>query len=168
MSARFDKLRVRQLDEALAAFQGLRSRPAPRGGWIRTIRDALGMSARQLAVRMGKSKTTVLSTERNETKGTVQLDSLQDLADALDCDLVYAVIPRTSLQERLDRQAREIAAQTVSRVSTSKELEARCISEEERARQIDALAEEILCGRKRDFWDSRSSAMKREIPRTDL
>ena len=112
------------------------------------------MSARQLAERTGKSKTTVLSTERNETKGTVQLDSLQDLADALDCDLVYAVIPRTSLQERLDRQAREIAAKTVSRVSASKELEAQCISAEERARQIDALAEEILCGRKRDFWDS--------------
>ena len=153
MSTRFDELRVRQLDEALAPFQELRSRPGPRGGWVRTIREALGMSARQLGARTGKSKTTVLSTERNEARGTVQLDSLQNLADALNCDLVYAIVPRTSLQEELDRRAHEIAAETVGRVSVSAELEAQCVSEEERARQIDVLAEEILCGRKRDFWD---------------
>ena len=153
MSARFDELRVRQLDEALAPFQDLRHRPAPRGGWVRTIREALGMTARQLAARTGKSKTTVLSTERNEARGTVQLDSLQTLADALDCDVAYAIVPRTSLRERLDRQARTIASQTVGRVSASMELEAQGVPEAERARQIDELAEEILRARKRDFWD---------------
>ncbi len=153
MSARFDELRVRQLDEALAPFQDLRYRPAPRGGWLRTIREALGMSARQLAERTGKSKTTVLSTERNEASGAVQLDSLRHLADALDCDLVYAIVPRTSLRQRLDGQAHAIASQTVDRVSASMELEAQGVSEDERARQIDELAEEVLRARKRDFWD---------------
>ncbi len=153
MSARFDELRVRQLDEALAPFQDLRNRPAPRLGWLRTIREALGMTARQLAARTGKSKTSVLSTERNEVSGTVQLNSLQNLADAMDCDVVYAIVPRTSLRERLERQACTIAAQTVGRVSASMELEAQGVPEEERARQIDALAEEVLRARKRDFWD---------------
>ena len=153
MSARFDELRVRQLDEALAPFQDLRYRPVPRGGWLRTIREALGMTARQVAARSGKSKTTVLSTERNEARGTVQLDSLRHLADALDCDLLYAIVPRTSLRERLDRQARAIASKTVGRVSRSMELEQQGVSEEERARQIDELAEEVLRARKRDFWD---------------
>jgi len=111
------------------------------------------MTTRQLAARTGKSKTTVLSTERNEANGTVQLDSLRNLADALDCDLVYAIVPRTSLRERLDRQAGMIASQTVSRVSASMELEDQGVSAEERARQIDELAEEILRARKRDFWD---------------
>ena len=153
MSARFDELRVRQLDEALAPFQDLRNRPAPRGGWLRTIRQALGMTARQLAARTGKAQTTVLSTERNEASGTVQLDTLQHLADALDCDLVYALVPRTSLRDRLERQARAIASQTVGRVSVSMELEAQGVPEEERARQVEGLAEEILRARKRDFWD---------------
>jgi len=153
MSARFDKLRVRQLDEALAPFQDLRNRPAPRGGWLRTIRKALGMTARQLAARTGKSQTAVLSIERNEASGTTQLDSLQDLANALDCDVVYAIVPRTSLRERLDRQACTIASQTVGRVSASMELEEQGVSKEERARQIDELAEEILRAPKRDFWD---------------
>ena len=111
------------------------------------------MTARQLAERTGKSKTTVLSTERNEASGTVQLDTLQNLADALDCDLVYALVPRTSLRERLERQACMIAAETVGRVSVSMELEAQGVPEEERARQIDELAEEVLRARKRDFWD---------------
>ena len=153
MGTRFDELRVRQLDEALAPFQDLRSRPPPQRGWLRTIREALGMTARQLAARTGKSKTTVLSTERNEATGTVQLDTLQNLADALDCDLLYALVPRTSLRERLERQACMIASRTVGRVSASMELEAQGVPEEERARQIDELAEEILRARKRDFWD---------------
>jgi len=111
------------------------------------------MTSRQLAARTEKSKTTVLSAERNEASGTVQLGTLQNLADALDCDLVYALVPRTSLRERLERQACMIAAQTVGRVSASMELEAQGVPETERARQIDELAEEILRARKRDFWD---------------
>ncbi len=111
------------------------------------------MSARQLAGRTGKSKTSVLSAERNEASGTVQLDTPQNLADALDCDVVYALVPRTSLRERLERQACMIASQTVGRVSASMELEDQAVSDVERARQVDALAEEILCDRKRDFWD---------------
>jgi len=111
------------------------------------------MTARQLAARAGKSQTTVLSTERNEASGTVQLDTLQSLADVLDCDLVYALVPRTSLRERLERQACTIASKTVGRVSASMELEAQGVPEEERDRQIDGLAGEILSARKRDFWD---------------
>ena len=71
----------------------------------------------------------------------------------MDCDVVYALVPRTSLWERLERQACMIASQTVGRVSASMELEAQGVPKEERARQIDELAEEILCDRKRDFWD---------------
>ena len=111
------------------------------------------MTARQLAARIGKSQTTVLSAERNEASGTVQLDTLQNLADALDCDLVYALVPRTSLRHRLERQACMIASKTVGRVSASMELEAQGVPEEESARQIDELAEEVLRVRKRDFWD---------------
>ena len=120
---------------------------------MRTIREALGMTTRQLAARTGKSKTAVLSTERNEASGTVQFDTLQNLADALDCDVVYAIVPRTSLGERLDRQACMVASQTVGRVSASMELEEQAVSEDQRARQIAELAEKILCVRKRYFWD---------------
>ena len=150
---RFEKLRVAQLDRALQDFQGLRHRPPPQAGWVRAIREALGMSLRQLAGRAGISKTTVRMTELNEARGTVQLDSLRRLADALECDLVYAVIPRSSLQATREERAREFAANLVGRVSDSMELEDQGVPEAQRQRQIEELTTEILEQRSRDLWD---------------
>ncbi len=111
------------------------------------------MSLRQLAGRAGISKTTVRMTELNEARGTVQLDSLRRLADALECDLVYAVIPRSSLQATREERAREIAANLVGRVSNSMELEDQGVPEAQRQRQIEELTTEILEQRSRDLWD---------------
>ena len=150
---RFENLRIAQLDRALQGFQGLRQRPPPQEGWVRAVREALGMSLRQLAKRAKISKTTVRVTELNEAKGTVQLDSLRRLADALECDLVYALIPRSSLQATREERAREISADLVCRVSSSMELEAQGVPEAQRQRQIEELTTEILEQRSRDLWD---------------
>jgi predicted DNA-binding mobile mystery protein A len=112
------------------------------------------MSLRQLAARVGLSKTAAHSIETNELKGTVQLDSLRTLADGLDCELVYALVPRaTSLQETLERQAERIAERLVNRVSDSMELEAQGVDALERTRQIRELKADILRERGRDFWN---------------
>jgi predicted DNA-binding mobile mystery protein A len=148
-----DSLRIRQLDDALVPFSSLRSRPPPPKGWLRSIREALGMSLRQVAERAGVSKTSVQSAELNEAKGTIQLDSLQKLADALDCDLVYALVPRSSLAGILEGQARANAERIVGRVSDSMDLEAQGVAESERQRQIHELAATIIRERGRDFWD---------------
>lgn len=147
-------LRIRQLDEALTPFREAKSRPVPREGWARAVRTALGMSLRQVARRAGMSKTAVQSVELNEAKGTVQLDSLKTVAEALDCDLVYALVPRRgTLAATLDRRAEDLAEGIVGRVSDSMDLEAQGISVSERARQVQELKEEILRERGRDFWD---------------
>ncbi|NQV74149.1 helix-turn-helix domain-containing protein, partial [bacterium] len=57
------------------------------------------MSIRQLAVRTELSKTSVASIESSEAKGKVQLDSLNKLAEGLNCRLVYALVPKTSLAQ---------------------------------------------------------------------
>jgi predicted DNA-binding mobile mystery protein A len=150
---RFDNLRIAQLDRALEDFRGLRHRPPPKAGWVRAVREALGMSLRQLAGRAGIAKTTVRMTELNEAGGTVQLDSLRRLADALECDLVYALIPRSSLQATRRERAKEIAADLVGRVSSSMELEDQGVPEAQRQRQIEELTTEILERRSRDLWD---------------
>ena len=153
MTKAFKELRVRQLDEALALFQGLVQERPPRGGWVREIREALGMSQRQLAERMDVSKTTVNSAERNEARGTIRLDSLAALADGLDCELVYALVPRRSLQATLASRAQESARLLVNRVSSSMELEEQGVRDEEKQRQIEDLAAELLRERARSFWD---------------
>ena len=149
-----DRLRIRQLDQALEPFRLLERRSPPRDGWVRVIREALGMSIRQLAERCGLSKTSVHSIETNEAAGRVQLDSLRTVAEAMECDLVYALVPRGSLQKIIDRQAERKARELVDQVSDSMELEAQGVDAAERTNQLEALASEILRDRGRDFWDA--------------
>jgi predicted DNA-binding mobile mystery protein A len=95
----------------------------------------------------------VKSAEANEARGTVQLSSLQALADAMDCDLVYALVPRGSLGEVMERQAERIAERLVRRVSESMELEEQGVDMTDRRRQVQELKADILRDRRRDFWD---------------
>lgn len=148
----FDDLRVRQLDDALRPAKGLRNRPPPAGGWTRTIRQALGMSIRQLGQRAGLSANAVVSIERNEAKGSVRLESLARIAEAMDCDLVYAVVPRESLEEMIRRQALRAADQVVGRVAASMELEDQSTAPEEKRRQIEELADRLRKNPSR-IWD---------------
>lgn len=141
------------MDEALGPFRSLGLRRPPREGWARAIRKALGMSQRQLAARMGVSTTAAQSAERNEARGKIQFDSLQALAEGLDCELVYALVPRESIQGMLERRATQLAAGMVNRVATSMELEGQGVSEEERQIQIEELAGNLLRDRPKIFWD---------------
>jgi predicted DNA-binding mobile mystery protein A len=95
----------------------------PRGGWVKAIREALGMSAADLAARMDVSESTVLALEKRERGSRVQLDTLVRAADALDCDVVYALVPRRSLDEQVDARAQELARATLHSVEHSMRLE---------------------------------------------
>lgn len=153
MTDQFQELRVHQLDQALGSFRSLSLLRPPREGWARTIRKALGMSQRQLAARMSVSTTAAQSAERNEVRGKIQIDSLKSLAEGLECELVYALVPRESIQGMLARRATQLAAEMVNRVSISMELEDQGVSEEERQAQIMELAGSLLRDRPKNFWD---------------
>ena len=150
---KMEDLRIRQLDEALAPFDPLRRRPPPATGWAKAIREALGMSLRQMSRRTGLSKTSISSAEAGEAKRTVQFDTLQRLADALDCDLVYALIPRSSLAQTLEAQAEKKAADLVGRVADSMELEAQGVPDAATERQLKDLVATLMRDRARYFWD---------------
>ncbi len=97
------RLRRRQLDARLAAHP----RPAPpRDGWIRAIREALGMTLAQLGARLGVTPQSVQDLEVRERDGTITLERLRQAADALGCDVVVTVVPRTSLEAIVATQAR--------------------------------------------------------------
>lgn len=93
-------------------------------GWIRTVRTALGMSASQLAKRLGVTQQAVTNTERNERNGTVSLATLAKVAEALDCELVIELRPKTSLEETVRRQATDKATAERNRVVHTMRLEA--------------------------------------------
>lgn len=98
----------RRLDERLAALQPAEQYAVPRAGWIRGIREALGMSLRDLGARLGVSAQTVQGLERNEVAGGAQLDSLRRAAAAMDCTFVYAFVPNSSLHEAVRAQAERV------------------------------------------------------------
>src|SRR5580658_2841832 len=90
-------LRLQQLDRQL---RGVEIPQAPRDGWIRAIREALGLSLEDLAQRLGlASRTTAHQLERAEVSETITLRRLRAAADALGCDLAVVLIPRKPLSE---------------------------------------------------------------------
>ena len=95
----------------------------PHAGWVRAIRDALGMSSADLAARMHVVDSTVIRLEAAEREGRVQLNSLRRAADALDCDFVYALVPRDSLEMQVNGQARRRAKLALIRVQHTMALE---------------------------------------------
>ena len=150
--SRLEELRIRQLDETFRDLQPLRLGSAPAEGWVRTVREALGMTIRQLAARASLSKTAVASIEKNEVSRSARLESLDRLAAAMECDVVYAVVPRTSLDQILNRQARYVAEKLVMRVSDSMDLEMQGTPEAEQQRLINELAEDLR-GEVGKLWD---------------
>jgi predicted DNA-binding mobile mystery protein A len=102
-----------RLDRRLAGLPSLLGPPPPRG-WIREIRDALGMSAFEMAGRMGITPSRVSQLERAERKGSIQLSTLERAAAALQCTLRYALVPSEPLEDMVLRQAYDKAAMEVA------------------------------------------------------
>lgn len=117
---------------------------APREGWVRSIRKSMGMSMRSFAQRIRfKEPASVKELERNERAGTISLETLRRAAEALDADLVYAIVPRKKLRETVAARARELARQRVTPVAKSMALEAQGLTDVDIDRQIEELAREL-------------------------
>src|ERR1700680_2276769 len=95
----------------------------PVRGWMKAIREALGMSSAQLAKRLGVKQPSVVALEQSEVKGTIELASLQRVAGALDCTLVYALVPNQPLEVMVRDRARTFARRRLEVVEHSMLLE---------------------------------------------
>lgn len=144
------KIARQRLDERLSAL-GPESRFAvPPKGWIRAIRDALGMSALQLGTRLNVEPQSMAGLEKSEASGTIQLKTLRKAAEALDCTLVYALVPTSSLEDAVQARARAIASKELERIGHTMDLEAQGLSKAEREAQIDEYVRDHV--RERDLW----------------
>lgn len=138
------------LDERFAALPPAERLAAPARGWIKAIREALGMSSEQLARRLGVKQPTVAAIERSETRGTIELATLRRAAEALDCTLVYALMPKRKLATTVKERARKVAAGRLQAVEHSMLLENQALPAAERDARIEAYAGEID---PRRLWD---------------
>src|ERR1035441_2509893 len=124
MRSEFRNLRLKQLDRRLEPYQAAQKISRPPKGWIRAIRQALGVSSGEVARRLKTSRQLPLQLEKRETDDRITLKSLRAVANALDCDLVYALVPRgESLKELMEMRARAEAKKHVLGVEHSMALE---------------------------------------------
>lgn len=134
----------RELDRKFATTDLGPLRARPRGGWIRAVRNALGMSQEALAGRLQIAKPNVSKLERNEVRETISLGKLAEVARALDCQLVYAFVPNSSLEETVQEQAEHVAAATLGYVSTTMGLEDQSIDPGRHGDLIAAEARKVI------------------------
>ena len=139
----------RHLDARLRQVERIQT---PTGGWLRTLRRALGMTMEQLADRLQISQPSVADLEERESRGTISVSKLREAAAALECDLVVVLVPRTSLTEMVRNQAARKANEERSRLLHTMGLEAQnegidTSTDESR------LIEEWIAKRSRRLWD---------------
>lgn len=144
-----------QLAKTLAQFAFAKGIQVPAKGWVRAVREALGMSGTQLAQRLRVSQPRIPKLEQDEVSGAVTLKTMRQVAEALDCVFVYALVPRTSLDETVRSQARTVAAERQQRVTHSMLLEAQELSQAEKRSSLDAAVDELVRETPRDLWDSK-------------
>ncbi len=139
------------LDSRLGPLKPAERFRAPPKGWIRALRDALGMSSAQLGKRLGKVSQTVDDWEKAEANGSIQLKTLRQAAEALGCSLVCALVPKTSLNDIFETRVRTIAMRDLKRVAHTMKLEAQGTDEADLETRIDAYIRDKL--RDRDIWN---------------
>ena len=141
------------IDRRLAKLRPIDQWTRPPKGWLRAIRDAVGMTAAQMAARLGVSQPRILALEKDEARGAVTLETLNRAAQALDCTLVYALVPNQSLDDMVRARAQLIAAKRTESVDHTMRLENQGLSTTELHAERDRLADQLLRSNLRRLWD---------------
>ena len=146
------KLLREQLDSKLSTLKGFTAQGLKSIGWIKTIREALGMTSTNLASRVGVNQSRIIHMEKAESDGNIKISTMEKIADALDMDFVYGFVPRTSLNEMVRQQAKKIALHKMERLDNTMRLELQELSSEEKERALKDMIDRILIDGPKDFW----------------
>jgi predicted DNA-binding mobile mystery protein A len=157
MIMKIDRALIRRnLDRRFGELRALTQFAArPRTGWIRSIRQGLGMNAAQLAERMGVSQPRIIALERAEATGSVNLRSLQRAAEALDCALVYVFVPKEPLEQMVRKRARIVAAQRLAGIEHTMRLENQATSNDAQDERLREISEQLVAHASGALWARR-------------
>jgi predicted DNA-binding mobile mystery protein A len=126
---KYTYLKVSQLDRKLKDFSNTE---IPQSGWINVVRNTLNITFSYIAKKLNTSPQVIKKFEQNEVEGTITINTLKKVADAMECDLVYAFVPKAgSFENLIDNRAEQISDSLISRASNSMDLEMQNVSEEE-------------------------------------
>ena len=124
MKNEFRDLRLSQLARSLSAFTTAKQESRPQRGWLRAIREGLGLTLDHVGKQLGQSRRRIQEFEDAEARDRITLHSLRRVAAAMDCELVYAIVPKSgTIAELAERRARAEAEEDVRDVEHTMALE---------------------------------------------
>lgn len=151
------RLLIEQLDQKLQKFVEAKQQIPPGRGWIHAIRKALNMTLAQLGNQLGMTRQGVRGIEQSEASGSISLNKLKEVAQAMDLQLVYALVPKDgSLDRLIDRKAHDVAERIVLRTHQNMVLEDQAIEYAQIKKAISELSEEIKREMRKSLWDLTS------------
>ena len=142
----------RKLDNRLNALRDSEAFVRPPRGWVKAIREALGMTTGQLAQRLGVVQSRAVAIEQAEAKGAITLNSLEKAAHALDCRLVYALVPRRPLDELVTERATRLARKRMASTRHSMALEAQSVEQADEQEQLRRIIERLVEKAGPEIW----------------
>ncbi|MBT3187110.1 MAG: mobile mystery protein A [Candidatus Thioglobus sp.] len=125
----------------------------PKEGWIRTLRKSLGMSANQLAKYLDMSSSQATQMERMEAEDRITIKQLRRVANVLNCDLEYAIIPRKPVESTITEQAKIKAQELISKVDDQMRLEDQQLSKAQLTEQLEIEIDRLVEEMPRTLWD---------------
>lgn len=139
-----------QVDHAAETVRGL---AVPSEGWIRKVRKSLGMSGAQLARRMDITRAAISNTEKAELEGRVTIKAMREAAEAMDCRLIYAIVPEKDIETLIRKRAREKAMAKVKKVNQHMALEGQTLSSDRIELEIERLTDELVKNLPAELWN---------------
>lgn len=144
----------KHLDRRLSPLRPAEKLARPPRGWVRAIREAVGMTTEQLARRMGLSQPRIIAIEKGEQSDAVTLSTLRKAAEALECTLVYALVPNQPLDAIVRKRSELIAAEQSTRVDRTMRLENQGVEPADLLLERERLANELLRGNLHRLWEN--------------
>jgi predicted DNA-binding mobile mystery protein A len=145
----------KHLDRRLTPLRKTQDLARPARGWVKAIREALGMTTAQLAERMGVAQTRVSRIEKDEVGSAVTLRTLRQAAEAMNCTLVYALVPNEDLEQIVRQRAAVLTHERLSRTHHTMKLENQALSERDLNAEHSRVFRDILEGDPRRLWTSK-------------
>lgn len=138
-----------QVTRRIESLRSIKEKASVREGWIKYMRTALGLTLSDLAKLASLSTASVAQAERRETEGQVSLSTLKKMADAMECELVYAFVPKKDLNTMIHDKAFDKARKTLNLADLHMKLEDQKVTGDEKER-IERLAKKFI--EKGDIW----------------
>ena len=141
-------LQIRALDKKTSDLKSAKNIVSQPSAWIKTVREAIGMTVSQLAARLGVTQPRITKMESNEDN--LKLSTMKKVAEAMNCEFVYYFKPRTTFQNLVDEQAQKKAAEVLKTVNVNMALENQEIAEDEAVKDF---ATDLINTKIKQIWD---------------